>query len=153
MEIKIIKNWFSKKPKQIDLTTALPVISDLYGNSETREFPTPVVISVTTGRLACTMDDIYDILSYLADENLYTHDLALIASELTPAIEELYPWLTDLELPEGGGTKFTNAIADLVKKHGETLALPVMVNRVTTRNPMDRLSQALNGATATKESK
>lgn len=120
----IFKRFFSKKSEHRDSTTAIPVSGE-----ETRGFTTNVVISVTTGRLACEMDDIYEILDYLLSESLFTHDLARAARLVTPDLEEMFPWLKDLELPEGGGEPFLNAIEALSKEHGRVLQLPKLVNR------------------------
>ncbi len=49
-----------------------------------KTFPLAQVLSITTGRLFCDMDGIYEILNFLTNDNLFTHQLPGAANEVKP---------------------------------------------------------------------
>lgn len=53
---------------------------------ETKEFPAAVVVTAATGRLLCDMGQVYEILNFLTNDNLFTH-------QLPRAFRECKPWL------------------------------------------------------------
>lgn len=59
----------------------------------TRTFPLGQVLSVTTGILLCEMSEVYDILNYMTQDNLFTHQLPRAAEVCKPAILEQHPIL------------------------------------------------------------
>jgi hypothetical protein len=60
-----------------------------------KQFHFSDILSVTTGRLVSTrhMDGIYDILNFLTEDNLYTH-------QLPRAMKECEPWLRQVLAPK-----------------------------------------------------
>lgn len=58
-----------------------------------RYFDLGAILNITTGRLFTNMDDIYEILNFLTQENLYTHQLTRVADEAESYILTLYPEL------------------------------------------------------------
>jgi hypothetical protein len=59
----------------------------------TRTFPTEKVLSVLTGRLVCEIDGVYEVLGWMADEELFTHQLPRVAREARPVMLKLHPQL------------------------------------------------------------
>lgn len=90
----------------------------------TKELPTAAVVSVASGRLACDIGQIYDVLDWVLDDALMTHQLPNASRAVQPFLEVEFPWLTELDLPEGGGADFTEAVFALVDLHGATLEVP-----------------------------
>ena len=66
---------------------------------ETRRFPLAVVLSVTTGRLVCELDQVYGILNFLTGDNLMTHALPRARRTVAPVLLERFPDLA-LARPE-----------------------------------------------------
>lgn len=64
---------------------------------KTKPFPLRQVLSITSGRLVCDMDDVYEILNFITGDNLYTHVLPRAARFAGPLIKEQYP---DLAIAE-----------------------------------------------------
>ena len=62
--------------------------------AETKAFATPVVLTVVTGRLLCEIGRVYEILNWMSDDVLFTHQLPRVGREAKPAILALHP---DLE--------------------------------------------------------
>jgi hypothetical protein len=54
------------------------------------------VLSVTTGRLVSNrhVKGLYDILNFMTNDNLFTHQLPRAADECLPWLDELYPELS-----------------------------------------------------------
>src|SRR5690348_6456278 len=54
--------------------------------SETKEFPSSVVVTAATGYLVCDMGQVYEVLNFLTNDDLFTH-------QLPRAFRECKPWL------------------------------------------------------------
>ena len=54
------------------------------------------ILSVTTGRLLCEIDDLYDILNFMTGDNLMTHQLPRAMKECSPSILAQLPQLSDV---------------------------------------------------------
>lgn len=92
---------------------------------ETKQFPTPVLITVTTGRLCCEIGDLYEILIWtLDDPGIMTHQLPAASYAVMDSLYALFPWLRGIELPDGGGDDFTAAVQALCDEHGYTQDVP-----------------------------
>lgn len=61
------------------------------------KFPVKTVLTVTTGRLLCGMEEVYAILNYMTSDNLFTHQLPRAVKECTPW---LLRWFPELNSPE-----------------------------------------------------
>ena len=76
--------------------------------TDTRSFPLADVLSVTTGKLLSRrhMDGIYEILSYMTGQSLFTHQLGDACDKATPALLAQHPDLAgvapaaDLDAPD-----------------------------------------------------
>lgn len=60
-----------------------------------RLFDVATVLSVTTGRLLCEMDGIYEILNFMTGDTLYTHQLPRASRECEPSMLAQYPTLME----------------------------------------------------------
>lgn len=63
-----------------------------------RIFPTEIVLSVVKGVLLCKIDQVYEILNWLLDENLFTHQLPRAGRFVQPIIEKQFPWIATIDV-------------------------------------------------------
>lgn len=63
--------------------------------SETKTFPTAVVLSTITGRLICDINGVYEVLSWMTGESVFTHQIPRIGREAEPVILAAHPHLRE----------------------------------------------------------
>lgn len=61
--------------------------------TETKAFPTAVVLSTITGRLLCDIGSIYEVLNWMTGESVFTHQIPRISREAEPVILAAHPHL------------------------------------------------------------
>lgn len=63
--------------------------------SDTKQFPIGAVLSVITGRLVSEdgIGGVYEVLNWMTDESVYTHQLPRISREAEPVLLALHPTL------------------------------------------------------------
>lgn len=59
----------------------------------TKDFPTADVMSTITGRLMGEIGGVYDVLNWMTDESVFTHQLPRISREALPVILAAHPEL------------------------------------------------------------
>lgn len=94
--------------------------------NELKSFHISDVVSATTGRLVSLngMQGIYDILSYMAGTDLFTHQLPTVSRQAEPLLKKAYPFLGEIVFPEINTEDDVKAFIDeLVEKHGEYLII------------------------------
>lgn len=60
----------------------------------TRTFPLSVILTVTTKRMLCSMDELFDVLNYLTGDNLFRHVLPRAGMFAAEAITARRPELS-----------------------------------------------------------
>ena len=65
-----------------------------------RTFPIAVVLTVATDLLLCHMDDLYEVLNYLTDDNIYTHQIPRALRVCGPAVLAQHPDLAAITVPD-----------------------------------------------------
>ncbi|MHB9857624.1 DUF7736 domain-containing protein [Streptomyces sp. YIM S03343] len=91
--------------------------------TERHAFPLADILSVTTGKLLSHrhMDGIYDILSHMTGQSLFTHQLGDACDKAKPALLEQHPHLTDVRPPDGLDKHDLLAwLVETERVHGET---------------------------------
>jgi hypothetical protein len=70
-----------------------------YNKMYEKQFHISDILSITTGRLLSTrhMDGIYDILDFLSQDELYTHQLPRAMKEFQPYLLEQFPQFVDID--------------------------------------------------------
>lgn len=58
------------------------------------------ILTITTERLCCDMDELYEILNHMTGDNLFTHVLPRAGRWAKPLILELYPELEAVNTAE-----------------------------------------------------
>lgn len=69
-------------------------------NDETKTFGLGPILTIMHGPFMCEMGEVYDILNWVTDDNLMTHQLPRAGREVEPFLKQLYPDLVGLEVPE-----------------------------------------------------
>jgi hypothetical protein len=90
---------------------------------ETKSFPTLSVMSASTGILVCELYDMYNVLNWMLDDSLMTHQMPNASRTVQPYLEAQYPWLAELDLPAGNIKELVRITKEILDKHGETLLL------------------------------
>jgi hypothetical protein len=67
-----------------------------------RDFHLGDILTVTTGRLVSPrlMDGLYDILNYMTNDNLFTHQLPRASDECAPYLLKQHPYLAAVAPPD-----------------------------------------------------
>jgi len=58
---------------------------------------TAEVLTVTTGRMLCSVDRLYATLNFLTRDNLYTHQLGRALEEVRPWLCRWFPWSANVD--------------------------------------------------------
>ncbi|MBQ6285417.1 MAG: hypothetical protein IJK67_03820 [Bacilli bacterium] len=114
-----------------------------------KEFSLGALLSVATGRLYCTMDELYEILNYLTGESLFTHQIPRATTAAKPYVLSLYPQLVDVGVNE----QFNNEadvftfIEEQKRKFGDKFVLSPMTKNegYAPMDPLDELARIRNG--------
>lgn len=118
------------------------------------------VLSVMTGNLLSTrkprpMDAFYDVLSYMTDDEVYTHQLPRVCDECAPFLKECFPELAAIDVSHINEENHAEEIAKIIEKHGEMVEvprLPTGAHKVI--NPIEELitkAAELNQAMSSKD--
>lgn len=109
-----------------------------------KNFKLGQVLTVTSGILLCSVDELYEVLNYLTNDNLYTHQLPRAADVAKPRLLDQYPQL-DIPIPnmssEEQVEKFLSALIDVGFKEEYPLE---PVSGWTPRDPIVELVEMMN---------
>ena len=92
----------------------------------TRTFPPADALSVTTEKLLSRrhMDGIYEILSWMTGQSLFTHQLGDACDKAKPALLAQHPHLADVQPPDGLDQADIMAwLVEAERVHGETIEI------------------------------
>lgn len=75
--------------------------------AETKEFHLGDLLSITDGHLVSPRHiyGVYDICDFVTGEKHMTHQLMRVAEVIKPWLLEQHPWLADIKVPDGLGSK------------------------------------------------
>lgn len=92
--------------------------------TDTRDFPTAVIASISTGVLLCKFSDMHEAAEYLMGHSIWTHHFAdeTLTSEMKRAIVEQCP---DMPVEIDGITKdnYLQKVAELEAKIGKIIKI------------------------------
>lgn len=116
----------------------------------TKDFDIADILSVITGcLLSPSMTNVYVILNYLTDDNLFTHQLPRARDFAVPVLAVKFPDLAAVEIPSFSGTaeerkdaceRFLNGLR---VKHGDQRALEP-IGGWTYVDPLTELACLMN---------
>jgi hypothetical protein len=84
------------------------------------------VLSVTTGRLVCTMEGLYSIMNFLTGENLFTHQLVRAFDPCKKYVFEQYPGLTGVDVSDVNKDNYMEKLSKLAEVYGDVFQLSPM---------------------------
>jgi hypothetical protein len=102
------------------------------------------VLTAATGKLYSLrgMEGVYDIMSHLAGEKLFTHALVRAFKVYSPVLTERFPELAATVAPDVSNTKQLQAFIDtVVEKHGEFIVVESMPELWESKNPVVELAE------------
>lgn len=85
----------------------------------TERFHLSAVLSMTTGKLLCQMEDIYKIAQHLAGGPVWTHQLGRVMTESKPHLIAQFPELAAVTGEDVTPENFAAWLYDRVNEHGE----------------------------------
>lgn len=97
-----------------------------------RTFHLGDILSITTGRLVSPrhIDGVYDILSYMTDDSLFSHQLRRASDECKPHILAQHPELEEIDASVVNGENWKQWLAEQVAKYGEQLEIKPLVSGI-----------------------
>lgn len=113
--------------------------------TESKLFHLGDILSITTGRLVSPrhMEGVYDILNYMTNDDLYTHQLPRVSRECAPYLLQQHPALADIDtsliLP---GDNWREWLGAMESKYGEYLPVsPIPEDDHDRIHPIEELVQ------------
>jgi len=111
-----------------------------------KEFSLGQVLSITTGKLLCDMDDIYDILNYMTGSNLFTHQLPRASRTVRPYLkkwmESTVPLFDKIDRDEIQAGNANDWLSEKEKVFGKTFFLSPLPYGVYEK--MDPIEELVN---------
>lgn len=111
----------------------------------TKKFHLGAVLSMTTGKLLCQMEDIYRIAQHMAGEPIWTHQLGRVMAASKPHLLAQFPALTAVT---GAAVTPENVAAWLyerVTEHGEFLDVaPMPEHAHESIDPLSELAEKVH---------
>lgn len=93
-----------------------------------KKFHLSDILTITTGKLVSTrhMEGVFDILNYMTDDNLFTHQLPKANQECIQYLLEQYPQLKDINSNEVNSNNWKEWLNEQINKFGEELEVAVI---------------------------
>lgn len=114
---------------------------------ETKPFPTQDVISAITGYLIGDMGGVYQVLNWMTDSSVYTHQIPRISREAWPAVLALHPHLAVLEA-EASQVTPDNVLTwrdAWIDRYGPEIAVPRLTDAQHERiDPLSELVETVH---------
>lgn len=112
---------------------------------KTERFHLGAVLSMTTGKLLCQMDDIYRIAQHLAGEPVWTHQLGRVMTESRPHLLAQFPALAAVTGEEVTPDNFAAWLYERVTEHGEFLDVaPMPADAHESVDPLSELAEKMH---------
>lgn len=110
----------------------------------TKDFPLADALTVTTGKLLSHrhMDGVYEILNFMTQDNLFTHQLPRACDAMQPVLLEQHPWLAHLDPPEfADKADLFGWITATETQHPGPVTVTAAPERWQRRDPLAELDQ------------
>ena len=100
-----------------------------------KSFPTEAVCTAATGWLLCDIDHMYEILNWMTDDELWTHQLPRAFTAAKPVLADLYPDLETDQITEDNWEDWRDR---WLERYGPTMTVPRIADW-QHRNSLDEL--------------
>lgn len=105
-----------------------------------REFKLGQVLSVIGEKLVCEVEEVYEILSYMTGESVFTHQLPRFARECKPWLLRQHPQLATVDDSSVTSENWSQWLDEQIKKFGATLKVePIPADDHDRKNPIAEL--------------
>ena len=109
-----------------------------------KNFHIGTILLITGDALMTEIGDVYKILNYMTDDNLFTHQLPRVARECRPVLLRQHPqlsaWVDDVTREN-----YQARLADAIKQFGEELPVePLAANEHEYIDPMSELAEKIH---------
>lgn len=111
----------------------------------TQRFHLGAVLSMTTGKLLCQMEDIYRITQHMAGEPVWTHQLGRVMTESRPHLLAQFPALAAVSGDDVTPENFAAWLRERVCEHGEWLDVePMPEHAHESIDPISELAEKVH---------
>ena len=105
-----------------------------------RAFPAGVVLTAMTGRMLCSVGELYDVLNFLTQDKLYTHQLVRASKECAPWLRRWFPQLAELDTSVVTPENWRAWLDEAIAKVGSSFTLrPIPRDDHDVRDPIEEL--------------
>jgi len=112
---------------------------------KTERFHLGAVLSMTTGKLLCQMEDIYKLVAHLAGEPVWTNQLPRVGREAKPHLLAQFPALAAVTGEEVTPENFAAWLYERVAEHGEFLDVaPMPEHAHESIDPLSELAEKVH---------
>lgn len=114
---------------------------------ETKAFPTADVLGAITGRLLGLIDGIYEVLGWMTDGSVWTHQLPRIGKEARPVVLGLHPHLAPVmdEAKRVTPENYQQWLAIWIARYGPEISVPRMTAAEHERiDPLSELAEKVH---------
>ena len=102
-----------------------------------KTFPLKQVLSVVGDRLLCDVDGIYEILNFLTQDNLFTHQLPRACQECRPWLLRWFPEFTTYDDSSVTPNNWRGFLDEQVEKYGPSRDIePIPRDDHETKDPI-----------------
>ena len=93
------------------------------GGKYLKKFHISDVLTVITGKMVSirNMEGLYDILNYMSNDNLHTHQLVRVIEECEPYLKQQFPQLEKIDISGIDDNNLIVRIKEIEKEHGSYL--------------------------------
>ena len=88
-----------------------------------KTFGLGAILSITTGKLLCDIGGVYQILNYMTQDKLYTHQLPRATKECAPWLLRQHPQLANLDASGVDRDSWVGWLSGQTAKFGESLSV------------------------------
>lgn len=104
--------------------------------AETRDFPLSGILGVTTGHLLGDIGELYDVLGFMTNGPIWTHEIPSAMRIAAPEISRQHPDLpTDADVHDEATVRVF--MSDAVARYGATLTLTPIPDYARTKGPAE----------------
>jgi hypothetical protein len=112
-----------------------------------KKFKLGTVLSITTGTLFGSIDDVYEILNYMTDDNLFTHALPRASKICKPCLLKQFPQLESVNTDNVGNANWKSFLEKQIEKFGLWFLVDSLAEQKIAyekKNPIVELSDMMD---------
>jgi hypothetical protein len=116
---------------------------------ENKNFDLGTVLSITTGILLTDIGNVYEILDYMTDDQLFTHQLPRVGREMEPILLEQFPQLKGIDTKNIDENNWKEFLDSQIAIYGNSfVVIPVDKSKQNHVDPLQEMTDMLGGDTS-----